>query len=118
MVLTKKQQMVLDFIKQFLGEQGYSPSYREIMTGLDIKSVSTVAEHVDNLVAKGFLVKKDGSARSLEPAEPQSKNLTGSDPVIELFGKKIVELEKSLPESSADLAVVKRAAEILEINFF
>lgn len=63
---TKKQQELLQFIKQFIVEHDYGPSYREIMRALDYKSVSTVAVHVDGLIAKGFLARKDKSARSLE----------------------------------------------------
>ena len=63
---TKKQQELLQFIKNFIAEHDYGPSYREIMRALDYKSVSTVAVHVDGLIAKGFLERKDKSARSLE----------------------------------------------------
>ena len=66
---TKKQQELLQFIKEFLGEHEYAPSYREIMVALGYKSVSTVAIHVDGLIAKGFLVKKEKSARSIRVAE-------------------------------------------------
>ncbi len=62
---SKKQRELLQFIDGFIKGYGYGPSYREIMRGLDYKSVSTVAIHVDNLIAKGHLVKKDNSARSL-----------------------------------------------------
>lgn len=64
--LTKKQLAVLDFIQDFTEENGTSPSYREIMEGLGLSSVSAVAEHIDNLVAKGALKKVPGEARSLE----------------------------------------------------
>lgn len=64
--LTRKQLAVLEFLQEFTEEQGYSPSYREIMTGLGLTSVSAVAEHVDNLVEKGVLKKVPGAARSLE----------------------------------------------------
>lgn len=63
--LTKKQQAVLDFLQDFIEEKGYSPSYREIMTGLNLTSVSSVAEHVDNLVEKGVLRREPGESRSL-----------------------------------------------------
>lgn len=63
---TKKQKELLNFIGSFIKGSGYAPSYREIMRALDYKSVSTVATHVDGLIARGFLVKRDGSARSLE----------------------------------------------------
>ena len=63
---TKKQRELLTFIEQFIGEHGYSPSYREIMTGLNYTSVATVALHINNLIRRGHLRKRDHSARSLE----------------------------------------------------
>jgi SOS-response transcriptional repressor LexA len=63
---TKKQRELLDFIEAFISEHGYSPSYREIMNGLQYNSVATVALHVGNLIKRGHLRKRDHSARSLE----------------------------------------------------
>ena len=63
---TKKQKELLTHIEQFIGEHGYSPSYREIMRGLNYTSVATVSLHVDNLIKRGHLRKRDHSARSLE----------------------------------------------------
>lgn len=62
---SKKQRELLEFIDQFIRQHGYGPSYREIMRSLDYKSVSTVAVHIDGLIKKGHLVKRDRSARSL-----------------------------------------------------
>ncbi len=63
---SKKQHEVLDYIDGFIRENGFGPSYREMMRALGLKSVSTVAAHVDSLIAKGFLVKRENSARSLQ----------------------------------------------------
>ena len=63
---TKKQHETLDFIRHFISEHGYSPSYREIMAGCNYTSVATVALHVSNLIKRGHIVKRDKSARSLE----------------------------------------------------
>jgi SOS-response transcriptional repressor LexA len=63
---TKKQKELLEFIKSFIAEHGYSPSYREIMNGLKYTSVATVALHVNSLIKRGHLRKRDRSARSLE----------------------------------------------------
>ncbi len=62
---TKKQQELLQFISDFLDEHNYAPSYREIMRALGYKSVSTVAIHIDGLIAKNYLTKSDKSARSI-----------------------------------------------------
>lgn len=63
---TKKQQELLGFIHEFIVSHGYGPSYREIMAGCNYTSVATVALHVNNLVKRGHLIKRDRSARSLE----------------------------------------------------
>jgi hypothetical protein len=63
---TKKQRELLDFIQKFINENGYSPSYREIMNGLNYNSVATVALHVNSLIKRGHIRKRDRSARSLE----------------------------------------------------
>ena len=63
---TKKQRELLLFVDAFIKQYGYGPSYREIMNGLGYKSVSTVAVHIDGLIARGYLRKRDNSARSLE----------------------------------------------------
>lgn len=63
---TKKQREILDYITGFIAEHGYSPSYREIMNGLNYTSVATVSLHVNSLITRGHLRKRDHSARSLE----------------------------------------------------
>ncbi len=63
---TKRQKELLTFVDSFIQGHGYGPSYREIMRALGYKSVSTVAVHIDGLMAKGYLRKRDRSARSLE----------------------------------------------------
>lgn len=63
---SKRQKELLNFVDTFIQGHGYGPSYREIMKALGYKSVSTVAVHIDGLIAKGYLNKRDNSARSLE----------------------------------------------------
>jgi SOS-response transcriptional repressor LexA len=70
---TKKQQELLGFIENFINQYGYSPSYREIMKGLNYTSVATVSLHVNNLIRRGHLQKRDRSARSLEVVKPEIK---------------------------------------------
>lgn len=71
---TKKQKELLSFIEQFISARGYSPSYREIMKGLQYTSVATVALHINNLIKRGHLQKRDHSARSLEVVKPTIVN--------------------------------------------
>lgn len=74
---TKRQRELLTYIASFIAAHGYSPSYREIMAGLQYSSVATVALHVNGLIKRGHLRKRDYSARSLELTNPETgKNVT------------------------------------------
>lgn len=87
---TKKQRELLGFIESFIKENGYSPSYREIMNGLGYTSVATVALHVNNLIKRGHLRKRDRSARSLELAGVSINVFTKSDNIAESEAKWLI----------------------------
>lgn len=78
---TKKQKELLTFIENFIAEHGYSPSYREIMRSLNYTSVATVALHVNNLIKRGHLQKRDNAARSLEVVESSKTTSLGTNQV-------------------------------------
>lgn len=88
---TKKQKELLTFIEGFIGEHGYSPSYREIMNGLKYTSVATVALHVNNLIKRGHLRKRDHSARSLEVVKSSEETKVTSNQVKPAEEKWLVE---------------------------
>jgi len=64
--LTKKQSGIYNYIKTFIEENSYAPSYREVASELGFTSVATVAEYINVLQLKGYLTKEDGNARSLQ----------------------------------------------------
>ena len=119
---TKKQRELLTFIDNFVSGHGYGPSYREIMRGLGYKSVSTVANHVDNLIARGHLTKGDHSARSLEVVG-SSKEFTSTKVrpaeekwLVEQIGKKFDYVEaQDAPEQGLvdELFVLVGALKVL-----
>ena len=67
--LTKKQKQVLDYIKEFVQEHNYAPTYEEIAAGIGLSSPSTIYVHVVNLIVKGYLTKRWNANRSLELPE-------------------------------------------------
>lgn len=69
MALTRRQKEVLDFIQSFVEEHGYSPSYEEMATGLNLASLATVHKHVSTLEAKNYLRRSYNQSRSLEVTE-------------------------------------------------
>ena len=102
--LTKKQLAVLNYLQDFTEEKGYSPSYREMMAGLGLSSVSAVAEHVENLVEKGVLKKVPGAARSLEILDYKHEE------TVELFKVRMMDCTEE------EKKILKEAATILGID--
>jgi SOS-response transcriptional repressor LexA len=115
---TKKQRELLSFIDGFIKGNGYGPSYREVMRALEYKSVSTVAAHVDGLIARGYLRKKDNSARTLEVV--MLRDMSGDDvheQIAALFENKLRELRGDDSEiSSHNQAVLQEAMVILALS--
>jgi len=117
---TKKQKLLLEFIESFIAEHGYSPSYREIMNGVGYTSVATVALHINNLVKRGHLIKRDNSARSLEPTKAvieQTTNEIQSQDSAWLFSiieDRLKKLESAFVAAQADeLYVLIGAVKVL-----
>ena len=102
--LTKKQLAILNFLEDFIEENGYSPTYREIQAEMGLASVSAVAEHIDNLVAKGALRKVEGAARSLEVLDYRHED------TVNLFKVKMARA------SEEERKVLEKAAGILGLD--
>src|SRR3989304_9601238 len=64
--VTKRQKEVLDFVKTFIDDQGYSPTLEEIKKRLHLSAVSTVHQHINALIDKGYIKKFDNLARAIE----------------------------------------------------
>lgn len=63
--ITDRQKQVLDFIRDFIHENSYAPSIRDIQAHFGLKSTKGVKDHIDRLVDKGYLTRKEGTARAL-----------------------------------------------------
>ena len=66
MALTKRQKQVLDFLADFISQNGYAPSFEEIAQSLDLSSLATVHKHVENLERKGFIRRGYNQSRSID----------------------------------------------------
>ena len=64
MVLTDKQQAILNFINDYIAEHQYPPSVREIGKHFGIYP-ATVQDHISAIERKGFLQKKRFQSRTL-----------------------------------------------------
>ena len=106
---TKKQQELLQYIGDFIKENGYGPSYREIMRGCGYKSVSTVAVHVDGLIARGWLRKRTHSARSLEITSPHALHVEAetAKSIEKVLQMKLTELQANDAPDAEQAAIVE-----------
>jgi len=63
--LTKRQKEILDYVSEYIQKNGYSPYYEEISEKFGLSALSTVHEHISELVDKGYLEKDERKERGL-----------------------------------------------------
>ena len=86
MAITRRQKEVLDFLSSFTTQNGYSPSYEEIASGLGLNSLATVHKHVTNLQSKGLLQRAHNRSRSIDVL-PQRSTRKASAERLPLLGR-------------------------------
>lgn len=64
--LTKRQEEVLKFIKEFMVNKGYPPTVREIGEALGLSSPATTFTHISQLEEKGYIRKTGNKNRAIE----------------------------------------------------
>ncbi|TRM12479.1 transcriptional repressor LexA [Lentibacillus cibarius] len=64
--LSKRQEAILDFIKERVSEKGYPPSVREIAEAVGLASSSTVHGHLARLESKGYIRRDPTKPRAIE----------------------------------------------------
>lgn len=64
-ILTEKQEMVLEIIRDYQLEHGTSPTLRELREALGVSSDNSILKHLTGLEEKGYISRRDGS-RSIE----------------------------------------------------
>ena len=64
--LTKKQEEILNFIKQQILERGFPPSVRDICLAVNLRSTSSVHSHLETLERKGYIRRDPTKPRTIE----------------------------------------------------
>ena len=75
MVSQEKLIMVMDYIRKFSEENGYTPSVREIGKECGIKSTATVYSYLQKLQDKGYLNKANNKKRSVTLTRSSGVNI-------------------------------------------
>jgi repressor LexA len=71
--LTDREKAILDYMRSEISEKGYPPTVREICRAIGIRSTSTAHKDINDLVAKGFLIKDPAKPRALVLASRESE---------------------------------------------
>jgi|GEM_PF-1871262 len=82
--ITKRQKEVFDFVSQFINDNGYSPTYKEIGEGCKMKSRAQVSNVVMQLKDRGLIRMVPGHRRTIEIAS------NDNDPERELLERQVV----------------------------
>ena len=64
--ITKKQQEILDYIKDEILNKGYPPAVREICEAVSLKSTSSVHSHLETLEKNGYIRRDPTKPRAIE----------------------------------------------------
>jgi repressor LexA len=64
--LYKRQRQILDFIAQYIQQNGYAPTLQEIANSIGVSSLATVHEHLQALERKRVIKRFDGQVRGIE----------------------------------------------------
>ena len=72
-MVSKKQEVILNYIDKTIKDKGYSPTVREICEAVGLKSTSTVQYHLKKLIDLGFLNKSENISRSITSRTVDSK---------------------------------------------
>ncbi len=72
--VSKRQQEILDFIKDEVRKKGYPPSVREIGEAVGLASSSTVHGHLSRLEKKGFIRRDPTKPRAIEVLDLKGEN--------------------------------------------
>ncbi|MBT4512244.1 MAG: repressor LexA [Chloroflexi bacterium] len=80
-----RRQKILRFIREFAGQNGYSPTLQEIMQGCGINSMASVQHHLGVLEEQGEIRRNPRISRSIQLVESDATDETIPEDFIDVF---------------------------------
>ncbi len=112
--LPERQKKVLGFLEDYIGENGYPPTVREIGDAIGVTSTSLVSYYLKHLEQKGFIDRAEAISRGIRlRAEPEAGGpdyLMGSNEVVSIPFLGYIVASEPLPVEPLS------GAETVEIN--
>ena len=112
MALSSKQQNIIDYIHQFLGDRGYPPSIRDMVIGCGISSTSVVNYNLNILEREGYIRRHPEVSRGIELL-PRSLN-PGSPIQVPIIGQ--IAAGEPIPVPASEIWDVAATSETMEVT--
>jgi repressor LexA len=80
--LTSRQREIYEFIREKIESRGYGPTVREIGEAFGIQSPNGVMCHLNALVKKGLILRKEKSARAIQLVDHQRPSAAVELPLV------------------------------------
>ena len=103
--VSKKQRNILEFVGEYINDNGYPPSMREIGAAAGISSTSVVSYNLDRLEEAGYIVRDREVSRGLRLAGAGEERVTSSGVLrLPLLGRIVA--GEPVPVPSSDFALM------------
>ena len=80
--LTKRQREILDYLGEFIQQNGYAPSLEEIGQRFGLSSLATIHKHLTNLEEKGCIKRTWNRSRSVELVQTRTTTRSMALPLL------------------------------------
>lgn len=96
--LTEVQQQLFDWLVDYIKQNQHSPSIRQMMRAMGLKSPAPIQSRLEHLRAKGYIDWTEGRARTIRVLRPQGLPIMGAiaaGSVVESFTDSVEQLDFS-----------------------
>lgn len=103
--LSKRQHRILEFLGEYIEENGYPPSIREIGAAADISSTSVVSYNLRRLEERGYISRDREVSRGLKLISKKFQPRGGADAVVQVpvLGRIVAGAPLPVPASDFNL---------------
>lgn len=105
--MRKRQKEILDVIRKFLRERGYSPSIREIGREAGLSSPSSVFKHIKKLEKEGLIKRENGKIKVLEERIPLLGVIPAGKPIEVFDSDEQIEIPSWMIPKGVDVFALK-----------
>jgi repressor LexA len=85
-VIYRRQQQILDFIKQHIQAKGSAPTLKQIAQAIGVSSLATVHEHLTTLEEKKLIRRKGGRNKTIEFLNEASQDFINVSMEVPILG--------------------------------